>query len=149
MAHSKSYVHFFNFSSDSDIFIWQPPSDLSVFMPTPNSTTPVNTLKGWENSLGSESGRAHRDKLRADLKIRLDGGQPEGVGPVRQPKSAEERKKGGKPRDTLADDLVFEFTECAAGTTKEKLVVFCVACDRKAFGCDTRRRQTGCTHIEG
>jgi hypothetical protein len=103
----------------------------------PSSSTPVNTLKGWENILGSESGKAHRDKLRADLKIRLDGG--EGVGPARQPRSAEERKKGGKPRDTLADDLVFEFTECGEGTKKEKLVVYCVACDRKAFGRDTTR----------
>ena len=92
-------------------------------------TTPVNT---WGKS---DSGKAHRDKLRADLKIRLDGG--EGVGPARQPKSAEERKKGGKPRDTLVDDLVFEFTECGTGTKREKLVVYCVACDRKAFGCDT------------
>lgn len=88
---------------------------------------PVNTL----------TGKTHRDKLRAELKIRLDGGQ--GTGPARQPKSAEERKKGGKPRDTLVDDLVFEFTERAAGNGKEKLVVYCVACDRKAFGRDTSR----------
>ena len=126
------------FDFSSEVFIWQPPSDLSGFLPMPpSSTTPVNTLKGWENSLGSESGKAQRDKLRADLKIRLDGGK--GVGPARQPKSAEERKKGGKPRDTLVDDLVFEFTERVAGTTKEKLVVYCVACDKKAFGRDASR----------
>ena len=99
-------------------------------MPASSTVTmPVNT---WGKS---DSGKAHRDKLHADLKIRLDGG--EGVGPARQPKSAEERKKGGKPRDTLVDDLVFEFTECGTGTKREKLVVYCVACDRKAFGRDT------------
>ena len=52
----------------------------------------------------------HRDKLRlrAALKIKFDSGK--GVSrPAHQPKPAEERKKGGKPRDALVDNLVFEF----------------------------------------
>ena len=52
-----SIMFIFDFSCE--VFKWQPPSDLSGFLPTPSSTTPVNTLKGWENSLGSESRKAH------------------------------------------------------------------------------------------
>ena len=48
---------------------------MSGVLPMPSSSTPVNIFKGWENG---ESGKAYRDKLRAELKIRLDGGQ--GVG---------------------------------------------------------------------
>ena len=74
------------------------------------STMPVNSSKTWENVFvgDAQAAKAHREKLHADLELRFDGGN--GVGPARQPKkSSEERKKGGKPRGSLVDDLVFEF----------------------------------------
>ena len=52
------------------------------------STTPVKT---WENILGGDAAKAHREKLRAELKLRLDGGNSVGqLGPARQ------LKKSGK-----------------------------------------------------
>ena len=135
---------FWFLNAEVRVFIWQPPTDMSgrsgvLLMPS-SAPGPVNTLNGWENGLGSasEPGKAHQEQLQADLKIRLDGGQGPGkIGPARQLKSAEERKKREKPWDTLADDLVFEFMKHVAGTAKEKLAVYCIVCDRKTYGCDT------------
>ena len=87
----------------------------------------------------AQAAKAHREKLRADLKLRFDGGN--GVGPARQPtKSSERRKKGGKPRDSLVDDLVFEFDEPSSkGLGKPRIVVYCVACDEYRVGRDPNR----------
>ena len=60
--------------------------------------------------LQGDAGIEHQDRLHADLKLRFNGGN--GVGPVWQPKrSAEDWKKGGKPWDSLVNDLVFEVDE--------------------------------------
>ena len=94
---------------------------------------------GAPTALG-DAARVHQDRLRADLKLRIDGGNGDGPGPVRQPKrSAEYRKKGGKPRDGLVDDLVFEFDECKPGASKARPVVYCVGCDRSTSGHDPNR----------
>jgi hypothetical protein len=92
----------------------------------------------WGDVLHGDAAIEHRDQLRADLKLRLDGGN--GVGPARQAKrSTEDRKKGGKPRDGLVDDLVFEFDERKPGALKARPVVYCVGCDRSTSGRDPNR----------
>ena len=78
-----------------------------------SSVTAVNTSTAWGGVLQGVAAKEHRDQLRADLKLRLDGGNS--IGPARQPKSAEDRKKGGKPQDGLVDDFVFEFDERIVG----------------------------------
>ena len=94
----------------------------------------------WGSSDASDDPKEHRDRLHADLKLRLDGGNEGGPGPGRQPKrSAEDRKKGGKPRDALVDDLIFEFDERKAGASKARPVVYCVGCDRSSTGRDPNR----------
>lgn len=94
----------------------------------------------WGDILQGDAAIEHRDRLRADLKLRLDGGNEDGPGPARQPKrSAEDRKKGGKPRDGLVDDLVFEFDERKPGASKARPVVYCVGCDRSSTGRDPNR----------
>lgn len=74
--------------------------------------------------------------MRLELKSRIEGGN--GVGPARHPKPLK-GTKGGKPRDSLVDDLVFEFDERQPGAPKAKIVTYCVACDRKAIGRDPNR----------
>ena len=79
-----------------------------------------------------------RNKIRAERKIQLEGGN--GVGPARVPKSAEQRRKGGRNRDNLIDDLVIEGKVPKAPHSCElKLVVYCIACDRMVVGRDATR----------
>jgi hypothetical protein len=136
--HGPTYVNTPNFRLLSHLgLIWQPPpgevsTDASM---TASSATAVIT--SWGGILHGDAAKEHRDRLHADLKLRLDGGN--GVGPAQQPKSAEDRKKGGKPRDGLVDDLVFEFDERKLGAPKAKPVVYCVGCDRSTSGHDPNR----------
>jgi len=97
----------------------------------------VTTQMAQGGVLQADVAKEQQDQLRTDLKLRLEGG--DGVGPARQPKSAEERKKGGKPRDGLVDDLVFEFDERKPGAPKARPVVYCVGCDKSTSGRDPNR----------
>ena len=123
--------------------IWQPPPEemsIDTLMTASDTAMTANSavaLTAWGNLQG-DAAIEHRNRLRADLKLRLDGGN--GVGPARQPKrSAEDRKKGGKPQDGLVDNLVFEFDERNPGASKARPVVYCVGCDRSTSGRDPNR----------
>jgi len=76
------------------------------------------------------------DKIRAERKLALDGG--DGVGPARQPKSTSEARKPGKPRDTLVDDLVVGVEEPKRGGERRQ-VVYCIGCKKKTVGRDPNR----------
>lgn len=79
------------------------------------------------------------DKVRAERKLALDGG--DGVGPACQPKSISEARKPGKPRDKLVDDLVVEVEEPKRGGNvgERRQVVYCIGCKKKAVGRDPVR----------
>jgi len=48
---------------------------------TASSTVDIDTSTGWGGVLHGAAGKEHRDQLRANLKLKLDGGN--GVGPAR------------------------------------------------------------------
>jgi len=92
----------------------------------------------WDSVFGTDKEKVLRDKIRAERKIQLEGGN--GVGPARVPKSAEQRRKGGRNRDNLVDDLVIEGKVPKTPRSHElKLVVYCIACDRMVVGRDAVR----------
>jgi hypothetical protein len=107
----------------------------STIEPVANQTQPGL----WANVFGTEEGKVLRNNIRAERKIQLEGGN--GVGPARVPKSAEERRRGGRARDNLVDDLIIESRapKPPPHSHESRLVVYCIGCDKMVVGRDAQR----------
>jgi len=89
-----------------------------------------------ENKL---SGYEVQDALRRERRAELDGAN--GVGPARTQKLSASRSTsstGGRSRIELVDELILEFTE-SNGKGASTIVTYCVACDRRTVGRDSKR----------
>ena len=84
-----------------------------------------------ENKL---SGYEVRDALRRERRAQLDGAN--GVGPARTQRQS--ANTGGRNRIELVDELILEFTE-SNGKGASGIVTYCVACDRRTVGRDSKR----------
>lgn len=74
-----------------------------------------------------------REKMRSQRKLFYQG-LAGGIGPARTEKTS----KGGRARDILVAELVFEFNESTVATPdKTRIVVYCIACDHRSVGRDT------------
>ncbi|THV01844.1 hypothetical protein K435DRAFT_836742 [Dendrothele bispora CBS 962.96] len=72
---------------------------------------------------------------RLQRKLELEGGGK--IGPARTQKSMSEKRKGGKPADTLINDLVIQREEPQEkNSLKMGHVVYCIGCDERRAGRD-------------
>ncbi|KAJ3504352.1 hypothetical protein NLJ89_g7973 [Agrocybe chaxingu] len=93
------------------------------------------TTVAW-HLLSQDVQKTQRAQMRAQRKLELEGGGE--IGAARNPKSAEQRRRGGRTRNALADELVFQFKE--PNNNGELMpVVYCIACDHRRVGRDTGR----------